>query len=255
MSLAQHADHPASPGHPDHTRTGEPRLLALLRFLYHHQISTAMLLLFAFSLFGQSLTGYRNQLSGASARPDTYLQYLTSGDFLETVAENWEGEFLPLAAYVFFTSWLHERGAKESRKPSSPSPEKTDAVPSPEAARARPDVPWPLKAGRPLRWIYLHSILLAFLAIFLLAVIVHAVAGLGEYNADLIAQHHPPASIFDYMRSNIFWLQSTRNWEAGFFSTAMLAVFSIFLRQRGSPVSKVPDQPNTATAEEGEDAG
>ncbi len=252
MSQVQHAQPMATRGQSRAGEDAEPRLPALLRFFYDHEVSSAMLLLFALSLFGQSLTGYWGQLSGAHAHLATYLQYLASGDFLETVAENWEGEFLPLAAYLFFTSWLHERGAKESRKPGKRDGEKTDSVPPPEAARRRQDAPWPLKVGGPIRWIYLHSIFFAFLLIFLLAVTVHAIAGLGGYNDALAAQHLRPASIFQYMASDTFWLQSTRNWEAGFFSTAMLAVFSIFLRQRGSPVSKQPAQPNNATAEENE---
>lgn len=237
----------------------QPQLPAPLRFLSDHQISTALLLLFALSLFGQSVTGYRTQPQGASLGLRSYAQYLVSGDFLETVAENWEGEFLPLAAYVLFTSWLHERGAKESRKPDQHDVEKTDVVRSPEAERLRASAPWPLKvggtAGGVIRWLYLHSILLAFMLIFLLAVVVHATMGLEGYNTMLLAQHQQPVSVLGYVASGTFWLQSTRNWEAGFFSTAMLAIFSIFLRQQGSPVSKVADQPTSATADEDADDG
>lgn len=250
--------------HVQHRRTAarqesQSRLSAPLRFLSDHQISAAMLLLFTLSLFAQSVTGYRAQPPGTPTGLISYAQYLVSGDFLETVAENWEGEFLPLAAYVFFTSWLHERGAKESRKPDQQGVEKTDVVRTPEAERSRAGAPWPLKVSGPtggmIHWLYLHSIVLAFLLIFLLAVAVHAAMGLDGYNATLLAQHRHPVSVLGYVASDTFWLQSTRNWEAGFFSTAMLAVFSIFLRQRGSPVSKAPDQPTTATAEEGEGGG
>lgn len=240
-------------------RASQSGLPAPLRFLSDHQISAALLLLFALSLFGQSITGYRAQPPGTPMGWTAYAQYLASGDFWETVAENWEGEFLPLAAYVFFTMWLYERGAKESRKSPQRGVEKTDIVRTPEVERSRADAPWPLKIGGRIggviRWVYLHSILLAFLLIFLLAVVVHATMGLEGYNATLLAQHQPQVSIVGYVVSDTFWLQSTRNWEAGFFSTAMLVIFSIFLRQQRSPVSKAPDQPTKATAEEGEDNG
>ncbi|HKV85371.1 MAG TPA: DUF6766 family protein [Ktedonobacterales bacterium] len=253
----QHARDKASASDAQPSPAGaESRLAAPLRFLYNHEISTAMLLLFGLSLLAQSVTGFRTQAVGASYSFVHYLQYLVSSDFLETVAENWEGEFLPLAAYVFFTSWLHERGAKESRKPTPSSHDKTDDAPPARNERHRKDAPWPLKieghVGAVVRFIYLHSILFAFLLIFVLAVTLHATMGLGAYNMSLRAQHHHPVSIVGYMTSATFWLQSTRNWEAGFFSTAMLAVFSIFLREQGSPVSKVPDQPDKATAEEDE---
>lgn len=230
----------------------EERLHGPLRLLYNHSVSTALLLMFALSLFAQSVTGYRNQPRGEQTGIQNYWQYVVSGDFLETVAENWEGEFLPLAAYVFYTSFLHERGAKESRNPEERGHEKTDKELSPMEERTRKDAPWPLKVGGPVRWVYMHSLLLAFLLLFLLAVTVHAVMGLGAYNNILVAHHERPVSVFGYMASNTFWLQSTRNWEAGFFSTAMLAVFSIFLREKGSPVSKTADQPDTSTGDEGE---
>ena len=241
----------AAKGKPAGPRGSDQRksLPAPLRFFRDHSVSSAMLLLFALSLIGQSITGYREQVPSAHATRASYWQYLVSSDFLETVAENWEGEFLPLTAYVFFTSMLHERGAKESRNPDERGDEKADKVPSPAEAR-RKHAPWPLRVGGPIRWIYLHSLLIAFLSIFLLAVAVHALAGVSEYNTGLLAQHQHPVSALGYMASNTFWLQSTRNWEAGFFSTAMLAVFSIFLRQKGSPVSKDAEQSNSDTAEE-----
>ena len=246
-----------SKGQVDASSSSAERLPAPLRALYHHEVSTAMLLLFAISLVDQSVTAFRLQAAGASMSLTHYLQYLASSDFLETVAENWEGEFLPLTAYVFFTSWLHERGAKESRAPDGKKREKTDKAPSPRAAQRRQDAPRPLKMNGPVgavvRWIYLHSIVLAFLTIFVAAFVVHATMGLGSYNETLQSQGQRAVSILSYIKSPVFWLQSTRNWEAGFFSTAMLAVFSIFLRQQGSPVSKQADQPDKATGEEDED--
>lgn len=249
----------AQQGRTTSRRESRSRLPAPLRFLSHHQISAAMLLLFALSLLAQSITGYRAQPPGTPRGLVSYVQYLFSGDFFETVAENWEGEFLPLAAYVFFTSWLYERGAKESRQRDQHGAEKTDIVRSPEAERSRADAPWPLKVGGPIggviRWLYLHSIVLTFLLIFLIALFVHATRGLDGYNATLVAQHQQPVSVLGYVASDTFWLQSTRNWEAGFFSTAMLILVSIYLRQKGSPVSKAPDQPTTATADEGVENG
>jgi hypothetical protein len=55
--------------------------------------------------------------------------------------------------------------------------------------------------------------------------------------------------MFGYLSSPLFWLQSVRNWQAGFLSTGLLAAFSIFLRERGSPVSKGTDQPDEETGE------
>ncbi len=255
MSQTQQASADSRPETQQREKVPARRLPRPLRVVAHHQITAAMLLLFALSLMVQSITGYRNQSPNQQNGLQSYLSYLVSNSFLETVGENWEGEFLPLTAYVIFTSFLHERGAKESRNPDKTHPEKTDKVPRPQEARQRKDAPWPLKVGGPVRWVYLHSIALAFLLLFLAAVTVHATAGLGSYNSTLVQQHEHPVTILGYMTSNTFWLQSTRNWEAGFFSTAMLAFFSIFLREKGSPVSKVSDQPDKGTADEGAENG
>lgn len=252
MGITREAHDTSSQERQGGQQSPEQRMHGPLRLLYNHSISTTLLLMFALSLFAQSVTGYRTQPQGGQTGIVSYWQFLVSGDFLETVAENWEGEFLPLAAYVFFTSFLHERGAKESRNPEERGHEKTDRAPSPQSEQGRKDVPWPLKVGGPVRWVYMHSLPLAFLLLFLLAVTVHAVMGLGLYNAILVEHHERPVSVFGYMASSTFWLQSTRNWEAGFFSTAMLAVFSIFLREKGSPVSKPGDQPDKSTGDEGE---
>lgn len=130
---------------------------------------------------------------------------------------------------------------KESRNPDKRGDEKADKVSSPAEAK-RKGAPWPLKVEGPIRWIYRHSLLMAFLSIFLAAVTVQPSRFSASTNARLAANHLHPVTVLAYMGSNTFCLQSTRNWEASFFSTAMLAVFSIFLRQKGSPVSKTAEQ-------------
>ena len=45
------------------------------------------------------------------------LSYLRSGDFASAVFENWESEFLQMAAYVILTAFLFQRGSAESRDP------------------------------------------------------------------------------------------------------------------------------------------
>ena len=45
------------------------------------------------------------------------LSYLRSGDFASAVFENWESEFLQMAAYVILTAFLFQRGSAELRDP------------------------------------------------------------------------------------------------------------------------------------------
>jgi len=47
--------------------------------------------------------------------PVGYAEYLTSGDFVEAVFENWESEFLQMGLYVVLTVFLYQRGSAEPR--------------------------------------------------------------------------------------------------------------------------------------------
>ena len=46
----------------------------------------------------------------------TYWSYLTTGHFYEATFENWESEFLQMAAFVVVTVYLLQRGAGESKQ-------------------------------------------------------------------------------------------------------------------------------------------
>lgn len=48
------------------------------------------------------------------------LEYISSGDNLSALFENWESEFLQMAAYVMLTAMLFQRGSAESRDPDDP---------------------------------------------------------------------------------------------------------------------------------------
>jgi hypothetical protein len=54
------------------------------------------------------------QMHGHS--PSGYLAYLRTGHFAEALAENWESEFLQMAAYILLTVCLRQQEARESKK-------------------------------------------------------------------------------------------------------------------------------------------
>ena len=45
-----------------------------------------------------------------------YVRYLTTGHFVEATFENWESEFLQMAAFVLLTAVLVQKGSAESKK-------------------------------------------------------------------------------------------------------------------------------------------
>jgi hypothetical protein len=54
-----------------------------------------------------------------------------------------------------------------------------------------------------------------------------------------------------YLKSPDFWQATLQNWQSEFLAVGSMIVFSIYLRQRGSPQSKPVGAPHEATAEEG----
>ena len=81
-------------------------------------LSIVLLALFILSLVGQSVAGHRHyndEQRDHGEQPVSYGEYLSSPEFLEVTMENWESEFLQMAAYVFLTAFLFQRGSAESK--------------------------------------------------------------------------------------------------------------------------------------------
>ena len=90
--------------------------------LRDNSLSLTMFGLFVLFLVGHSVTGYYDYNDDRHAHQQSllsYTAYLTSGHFWATVFENWESEFLQMAAYVFFTVFLFQRGSAESKDPDA----------------------------------------------------------------------------------------------------------------------------------------
>src|SRR5688572_15381252 len=93
--------------------------------LRDNSLSLVMFGLFFLFLIGQSITGlheYNEDQKEHRQSEVSYVEYLGSGHFLETVFENWESEFLQMASYVFLTVFLFQRGSAESKDPDKKEP-------------------------------------------------------------------------------------------------------------------------------------
>jgi hypothetical protein len=55
----------------------------------------------------------------------------------------------------------------------------------------------------------------------------------------------------DYLLSPGFWERTLENWQSEFLAVGTMAVFTIYLRQRGSPESKPVGTPHDETAASG----
>jgi hypothetical protein len=219
------------------------------RLLRENGLTIVLVTAFLAFWIGQSVMGHReyNEDQRQHGEPAIgYRAYLASGHFWEATTENWESEFFQIFFYVFLTAFLYQKGSAESKKLDESEPIDRD----PRAARNRPDAPWPVRRGGWVLKLYEYSLSLAFLLCFLGAITMHAMSGASVYNEELAAHDKPPISALSYAGTSRFWFESFQNWQSEFLAIATVVVFSIFLRQRGSPESKPVDSPHSQTGSE-----
>ena len=202
-------------------------------------------LFFAF-LAAQSVTGHRVEVDESLEHgddPPSYGEYITGGAFVEATFENWESEFLQMAAYVVLTISLRQKGSAESKKLHGK--EKVDA--DPRLAKDKEGAPWPVRRGGVALKLYEHSLGIAFGLLFLMSFLAHASGGAADYSQEQLHHGGAPVSTLQYLGKARFWFESFQNWQSEFLAVASIVVLSVFLRQRGSPESKPVAAPNSET--------
>jgi hypothetical protein len=170
-------------------------------------------------------------------------EYLTSGHFLEALFENWESEFLQMGVFVVLAVKLRQKGSTESK----PLDEPVDCDEDPRRHAGDPRAPWPVRRGGAVLVLYENSLAIAFFALFALSFVLHAVGGFLKTNDENLAQGRPTETLGEYWTSSQFWFESFQNWQSEFFAVLAIVVFTIFLRQRGSPQSKAVAAPHDET--------
>jgi hypothetical protein len=209
-------------------------------------LSLTCLAAFIVLLIGMVLTGEHSfnaeQLEHGRQQLSLW-SYLGHGHIWEALFENWESEFLQMAAYVVLTAYLIQRGSAESKDPDRPErPDDATAVSGPPA-----DAPWPVRRGGLARRLYEHSLAIAFAVLFVGSLIGHAVGGAAAYNDELRSHGEAAVSTWSYFTGSQFWFESFQNWQSEFLAVLAIVVLTIFLRERGSPESKPVAAPSFAT--------
>jgi uncharacterized protein DUF6766 len=219
---------------------------AVRRFLRHNGLSLVLAGLFILFWVGQSVAGqryYNQERAEHGQQPVSMAEYLVSGEFLEATTENWESEFLQMAAYVLLTCFLYQRGSAESKKIGGAEAVDRD----PRQSRDKPGAPWPVRRGGWALRLYSNSLSLALVLLFMGSFVLHAISGTSARNEDELAHGGLPMSVLEYASGSQFWFESFQNWQSEFLAIAAMVVLSIFLRQRGSPESKPVDAPHDET--------
>ena len=215
------------------------------RALRDNGIGIAFGLLFLAALALQAAAGFADfteQRLADHLLPVSFGRYLTSSAFAVDVAENWQSEYLQFFLYVFATTWLVQRGSPESKPPGSPH--RTSNEQERVAEHAEADSPVSARAGHPRRVVFSVSLGATMGLLFLGSWAAQFIAGRSAYNAQQLAQLQDPLSWSDYLMSPDFWNRTAQNWQSEFLAIGSMAVFAVFLRQRGSPESKAVGAPH-----------
>lgn len=215
------------------------------RLWRNNGLSIVLFICFAGLLVGQAIAGFRNELDDRRDHgrpPISFSAYVSSPAFLEATAENWESEFLQMAAYVWLTVFLYQKGSAESKDPEKDEP--VDRDPDPK----RKGAPAVVRRGGFALLLYKNSLVLALLGLFAVSFVLHAIGGAGVY-AEEKAEHGgmPHISFAQYIATSRFWFESLQNWQSEFLAVLTIVVLSIFLRQHGSPESKPVDAAHDET--------
>jgi hypothetical protein len=222
------------------------------RFVRENSLSLTFGLLFAGSLIGQSFAGWQqfndSQLA-AHLDPLTWGGYVTSSNFAVDVAENWQSEFLQFWLYLTATVWLVQKGSPESKELGKAGLE-SDKDQRVGYAASKDSPAWAKTGGWRTR-VYSSSLATVMGTIFILSWLVQSVAGWAAFNETRLQQLQDPLSWGAYLTNADFWARSLQNWQSEFLAVGTLAVFSIYLRQRGSSQSKPVGEPHGATGIEG----
>lgn len=105
-------------------------------------------------------------------------------------------------------------------------------------------------SGRSPRWrrfLRDNGLGLGFGLLFLVTLVAQAFAGRADFNhrqQDLGGQQ---VGLGEYVTSSDFAVDVVENWQSEFLAIGSMAVFSVFLRQRGSPESKPVGAPHAET--------
>jgi hypothetical protein len=219
----------------------------LMKWVKDNSLTIVLLTIFMATLVGQALTGWTSNNQERMDHGRTALSlvgYLQAGEFLSTLFENWESEFLQMSAYVFLTAWLIQRGSGESKDPDARDEEDAAAAATPDALKPRPAR---APRGSVARRLYENSLGLALLALFIASFILHWINSARLQGEEAILHGAVPAGLLARLADPAFWFESFQNWQSEFLATGLLVVLSIWLRQKNSPESKPVAAPHRST--------
>jgi hypothetical protein len=217
-----------------------------------NSLSLAFLGLFLAALIGQAFVGQSDFNHEQLAHQDDTVslwRYVTSSSYWVDVMENWQSEYLQFTLFILGTVWLVQRGSPESKELDKAGGESDEDQLLGE--HVKPESPKWAKLGGFRTWVYSNSLGLLMTALLLGSWVAQLVTGRVTYNSEQLDHHEAGLTLWEYAGSSDFWNRTLQNWQSEFLAVASMVLFSIWLRQRGSPESKPVGAPHEATGVEG----
>jgi uncharacterized protein DUF6766 len=227
-------------------------------WLRDNGLSVFFLALFLGALVAQAIAGWQeyNNDEIAHARlmdqqPETLSlgRYVTSSSFGQALMENWQSEYLQFVLFILAAVWFVQKGSPESKsvKDVGRETDEQQAV----GEHAKPGSPKWAKVGGIRTAIYSNSLLIVMGLIWAGSWFAQSVTGWSTNNAERIEHEEAPLSWLEYVGSASFWENTLQNWQSEFLAVGSFAIFTVYLRQRGSAQSKPVGAAHSETAVDG----
>jgi len=214
----------------------------------HNGLTIVFGVLLLVFVVGQAVSGlaeYNETARTIGLQQISMLRYVSSSSFAVDLLENWQSEYLQFTLYIMLTIWLVQRGSSESKKPGD---EGRGSDEEQLVGRfARPDSPRWAQQGGWRRTVYSHSLLLVMGVVFVLSWCAQAVTGRVAENQQRMRDLLDPIGLGDYVVGPDFWSRTLQNWQSEMLAIGSMAVFAIYVRERGSPESKPVGMPHDVT--------
>jgi hypothetical protein len=235
-------------GEPRSERAQESRA----GFLRSNSLSIFFLVIFLAALGAQSYAGWKAYNADQHDHEETgisYGRYLTSSEFGQAVMENWQSEYLQFVLYIMATIYFVQRGSPESKRVRERGRESEEDQEL--GGYARPDSPGLASGTGFPRFLYSNSLLFWMGVIWVGSWFAQSVTGWSAYNSEQLGHGENGTNWIGYLGTSDFWESTLQNWQSEFLAVGSMAIFSVYLRQRGSPESKPVGAPHDETASSG----
>ncbi len=210
-----------------------------VRVLKANGLSLAFGALFIATLVGQAISGtadYNSDRVSEGLEEISLLRYASSSTFAVDMMENWQSEYLQFFLFIFATVYLVQLGSAESKELDKTGTETDKEQKVGEHAR-KDSPPW-VRAGGWRTTVFSRSLGLLMMTLFVLTWVSSSVGGWSTFNNEQLMAHSDPVTWLAYLGEADFWNRSFQNWQSEMLAVGSMVIFTVNLRQRGSPESK-----------------